>query len=266
MEKPPIDAAVLQESLPETAEPETPPEKPQHMDALVYAHEIKSERAAFLREIQAGELSIVEVLEKPSFARMRAMDLVRSAPCTPGRRRNLRRVKAVQQEVELSDTVTVRSLTERQRALLTQALAKHGFLMPGTDPSEKFFHRPQRRNRTPEQELARQRQASLEKANQVRMQRKAIKQSLREQAVSFEEVIDDPAVATMPIEKLFSAAGVGKGGSRRRVGTREILKAARISPHRTVCGLAESERQLLFSLLDQYGYPVYAKGAGDGTR
>lgn len=92
----------------------------QHMEALAKANEIRLGRAQIKREINAGEMSVIEVLEKkPNVCdSMTLMELL-SSQDRWGRGRTL---KFLQRFKPLSESKELCKLTDRQRTAILEAL------------------------------------------------------------------------------------------------------------------------------------------------
>lgn len=91
---------------------------PQHLVALDRANEMRLRRAAFKRQLQAGELQVAEVIDDEALASMPVVDLLGAQ-----RRWGQRRARGVLRDVPCSEWKLVGQLTERQRDALLELLA-----------------------------------------------------------------------------------------------------------------------------------------------
>ena len=93
------------------------------MDALKKANEIRSQRAQLKKELKAGELDIIEVLQSPPefLLTAKVIDLLLVVP-------KFGRVKAtrVLTRCRISQAKTVGGLSDRQRTELVETLSKRG--------------------------------------------------------------------------------------------------------------------------------------------
>lgn len=92
-------------------------ERPQHLEALSRANEIRLEQVALKREIRAGTTALVEALDRPEAERMTVYALVASQHRW-GRARS-RRLLA---RAGITELTRVGRLTDRQGAALREAL------------------------------------------------------------------------------------------------------------------------------------------------
>ncbi len=101
----------------------TPPNRSleQRLDALQRANEIRSHRSHVKRDLAAGRVSLAEVLDDPEFASAKVYDVLLAM-------RKVGRVKAgrAMHECKISLAKTCGGITDRQRALLADELAKRG--------------------------------------------------------------------------------------------------------------------------------------------
>ena len=99
------------------------PARPQHLQALSRANQVRLARAELKRRVACGEISVGEViLESPWEAgSMTVADLLMSQ-----RRWGLTRCRKVLAQIPVSETKTVGSLTDRQRRALAILLAPGG--------------------------------------------------------------------------------------------------------------------------------------------
>ena len=99
------------------------PARPQHLQALSRANQVRLARAELKRRVACGEISVGEViLESPWEAgSMTVADLLMSQ-----RRWGLTRCRKVLAQIPVSETKTVGSLTDRQRRVLAILLAPGG--------------------------------------------------------------------------------------------------------------------------------------------
>ncbi len=116
--------------------------RPQHLQALSRANEVRLARAELKRRVACGEITATDViLESPWEAgSMTVADLLMSQ-----RRWGITRCRKVLGRVPVSETKTVGSLTERQRRALAGMLGTSGALtrdaseeprfVPGTAPA-----------------------------------------------------------------------------------------------------------------------------------
>lgn len=93
------------------------------MDALKKANEIRSQRANLKKELKAGELDIIDVLQSPPefLLTAKVIDLLLVVP-------KFGRVKAtrVLTRCRISQAKTVGGLSDRQRTELVETLSKRG--------------------------------------------------------------------------------------------------------------------------------------------
>lgn len=103
--------------------PATMPHAPQHLQALARANAIRQARATLKRQVAAGGLSVAEVvLGDPLEARtMPLAELLISQ-----RRWGLTRCRRFLQAIPMSETKTVGTLTDRQRAAVAHRLSAQG--------------------------------------------------------------------------------------------------------------------------------------------
>lgn len=96
------------------------PARPQYMDALARANEVRLARAELKRQVAMGEISAAEViLDTPEEAEtMTVSDLL-----TSQRRWGTTRCRKFLQCVPMSENKTIGSMTERQRRALASMLA-----------------------------------------------------------------------------------------------------------------------------------------------
>lgn len=101
------------------------PARPQHLQALTRANEVRLARAELKRRVACGEISVGEViLESPWEAgSMTVADLLMSQ-----RRWGITRCRKVLAQIPVSETKTVGSLTDRQRRALAILLAPGGIM------------------------------------------------------------------------------------------------------------------------------------------
>ena len=106
-----------------TATASIAPARPQHLQALSRANEVRLARAELKRRVACGEITAGEViLESPwEAASMTVADLLMSQ-----RRWGITRCRKVLSQIPVSETKTVGSLTERQRRALALLLAPSG--------------------------------------------------------------------------------------------------------------------------------------------
>lgn len=96
---------------------------PQHLQALARANTIRQARATLKRQVATGELRVADVvLEDPQEAHtMPLADLLMSQ-----RRWGLTRCRRFLQTIPMSETKTVGTMTERQRAAVAHRLRTQG--------------------------------------------------------------------------------------------------------------------------------------------
>ncbi|HEV3001327.1 MAG TPA: hypothetical protein VGW75_11360 [Solirubrobacteraceae bacterium] len=96
------------------------PARPQHLQALSRANEVRLARAELKRRVACGEISAADViLESPwEAASMTVADLLMSQ-----RRWGITRCRKILGQIPVSETKTVGSLTDRQRRALAVLLA-----------------------------------------------------------------------------------------------------------------------------------------------
>ncbi len=106
-----------------TASATIAPARPQHLEALSRANEVRLARAGLKRRVACGEISVSDViLESPWEAEnMAVADLLMSQ-----RRWGITRCRKVLATIPVSETKTIGSLTDRQRRALAGALAPAG--------------------------------------------------------------------------------------------------------------------------------------------
>ena len=99
------------------------PARPQHLEALSRANQVRLARADLKRGVACGEISVGEViLESPWEAEsMTVADLLMSQ-----RRWGLTRCRKLLGQIPVSETKTIGSLTDRQRRALVSLLAPAG--------------------------------------------------------------------------------------------------------------------------------------------
>ena len=99
------------------------PARPQHLEALSRANEVRLARAELKRSVACGDVSAIDViLESPWEAEsMTVADLLMSQ-----RRWGLTRCRKVLGQIPVSETKTIGSLTDRQRRALAVLLAPSG--------------------------------------------------------------------------------------------------------------------------------------------
>jgi len=99
------------------------PARPQHLQALSRANEVRLARAELKRRVAYGEISAGDViLESPWEAEsMTVADLLMSQ-----RRWGITRCRKVLAQIPVSETKTIGSLTDRQRRALAVLLAPTG--------------------------------------------------------------------------------------------------------------------------------------------
>ena len=104
---------------------------------------------------------------------------------------------------------------------------------------------PIRQGATPERSLTQRREA-LQRANQIRTARAALKRDLKAGRISIHALLLDPPeyLETAKVSELLLA--VPKYG---RVKVNKVLQQCRISPSKTIGGLSERQRTELVSLL-----------------
>lgn len=93
-------------------------EAPQHLEALARANEIRLERAALKRQMQAGELSVVAVLDHRAVQSMTVLDLLKAQ-----RQWGWRRAHRLLQDCGIAEAKRVDTLSQRQRQVLVGALS-----------------------------------------------------------------------------------------------------------------------------------------------
>lgn len=93
---------------------------PQHLRALAKANEVRLARAELKRQVQAGEVSAAEVILQRAWEAdsMTVADLLMAQ-----RRWGYARCRTFLQRIQISETKTVGSMTERQRIAVAQMLA-----------------------------------------------------------------------------------------------------------------------------------------------
>ena len=103
-----------------TASATIAPARPQHLQALSRANQVRLARAQLKRRVSCGAISVSDViLESPWEAEsMTVADLLMSQ-----RRRGITRCRKVLAQIPVSETKTVGSLTDRQRRALAVLLA-----------------------------------------------------------------------------------------------------------------------------------------------
>ena len=106
-----------------TASATIAPARPQHLQALSRANQVRLARAELKRRVGCGEITASDViLESPWEAEsMTVADLLMSQ-----RRWGITRCRKVLAQIPVSETKTVGSLTERQRRALALLLAPGG--------------------------------------------------------------------------------------------------------------------------------------------
>ena len=106
-----------------TATARIAPARPQHLQALSRANQVRLARAELKRSVACGEITAGEViLESPWEAEsMTVADLLMSQ-----RRWGLTRCRKVLAQIPVSETKTIGSLTDRQRRALAILLAPSG--------------------------------------------------------------------------------------------------------------------------------------------
>ena len=99
------------------------PARPQHLEALSRANQVRLARADLTRRVACGEISVSDVvLESPWEAEsMTVADLLMSQ-----RRWGLTRCRKLLGQIPVSETKTIGSLTDRQRRALAKLLAPSG--------------------------------------------------------------------------------------------------------------------------------------------
>lgn len=106
------------------------PARPQHLQALSRANQVRLARAQLKRRVASGAISVGDViLESPWEAdSMTVADLLMSQ-----RRWGLTRCRKVLAQIPVSETKTIGSLTDRQRRALASLLAPAGAMQRGPD-------------------------------------------------------------------------------------------------------------------------------------
>ena len=99
------------------------PARPQHLQALSRANQVRLARAQLKRRVACGAISVSDVvLESPWEAdSMTVADLLMSQ-----RRWGITRCRTVLAQIPVSETKTIGSLTDRQRRALAVLLAPSG--------------------------------------------------------------------------------------------------------------------------------------------
>jgi len=99
------------------------PARPQHLEALSRANQVRLARAELKRRVACGEISVSDVvLESPWEAgSMTVADLLMSQ-----RRWGLTRCRKLLGQIPVSETKTIGSLTDRQRRALASLLTPAG--------------------------------------------------------------------------------------------------------------------------------------------
>jgi hypothetical protein len=131
---PPTEAEIEAEAVrePELLDPrpEPPVSRPQCMQALARANEVRLARAALKREVRAGRRGVIDiVLECPWQAQsMSLLELLGSQ-----RRWGRARSRKLLSSTGLTEMKQLGTLTQRQRGILVRALyAKRGLEQPAT--------------------------------------------------------------------------------------------------------------------------------------
>lgn len=106
------------------------PARPQHLQALTRANEVRLARAQLKRRVACGAISATDViLESPWEAgSMTVADLLMSQ-----RRWGITRCRKVLAQIPVSETKTIGSLTDRQRHALAALLAPGAVAEHGSD-------------------------------------------------------------------------------------------------------------------------------------
>lgn len=100
----------------------TVPQAPQHMQALARANRVRLARAELKRSIGRGEVDVAEVIRDCPWE---TESMTLAELLTSQRRWGRTRARKLLQAVALSENKRLGTLTPRQRALLTSALAPH---------------------------------------------------------------------------------------------------------------------------------------------
>jgi len=104
---------------PTSNEQQQPDNDPQRLRALAYANKVRAARAELKRAICSGEMTVAAVLhECPDHVRTWTLGELLMAQHRWGQRRTLKLL----QRTGLNPTKEIGTLTERQRALLTELL------------------------------------------------------------------------------------------------------------------------------------------------
>ncbi len=111
------------------------PARPQHLQALSRANQVRLARAELKRRVGCGEISAADViLESPWEAgSMTVADLLMSQ-----RRWGITRCRKLLGQIPVSETKTIGSLTDRQRRALASLLAAGGAAERRTDADAAF--------------------------------------------------------------------------------------------------------------------------------
>lgn len=93
---------------------------PQHMTALAKANNVRFNRARLLRQLTAGEITVLDLLHEPAMATCTVYRML----ATQWRWGPGRAIRALN-SVHMSTSLTVGKLTDRQRRLLLEAIRRH---------------------------------------------------------------------------------------------------------------------------------------------
>lgn len=117
--------------------------KPQHMDALDTANDLRLSRAAVRAELRAGKLSLREALDDPRAQGANIWKLIGHLPRWGTHSVNELSLKLIRQRVMIGYGARVQSLTERQRIALLTAVEKP--LVPVKPKTRRTSAAPRRR-------------------------------------------------------------------------------------------------------------------------
>jgi hypothetical protein len=93
----------------------------QYMKALEKANAIRLGRSAIKRQVNAGEMSVEDAMAAECCQSMKVVDLLMAQ-----RRWGATKTRKLAWALGMSDAKTVGSLTDRQRSVLLDALARRG--------------------------------------------------------------------------------------------------------------------------------------------
>lgn len=232
--------------------------KPQHMEALTRANQIRIYRVNQLRRLGKAEASLEQILNDPN---MGAVEIAQVLVVLPHQRavkkaghmpKSLVLARNIIKDSKLSAGRQIGTLTDVSRTTLLDAAHKQAgsFAWIRNQDTAPVQRARNINNRTDKEKSLK----ALEKANAVRLERARLRREIRSGNMDLEQALNEPALATWTLGKLVvelrrtTTDGEEYLTRHSPTAAKKVLTTNRISPMLKVGDLSSNVKKLLVML------------------